>query len=79
MMGKVDLSIAAHAERLRRAREQARVRPRRAAPSPAGVMIVLGPYNFPGICPAAMLVVPALLAGNTILFKPSEETRWSAS
>lgn len=38
-----------------------------------GVMAVLGPYNFPGHIPNGH-IVPALLAGNTIVFKPSEET-----
>lgn len=38
-----------------------------------GVMAVLGPYNFPGHLPNGHLV-PALLAGNTIVFKPSEYT-----
>ncbi len=38
-----------------------------------GVMAVLGPYNFPGHLPNGH-IVPALLAGNTIVFKPSEKT-----
>jgi len=36
-------------------------------------MFVLGPYNFPGHLPNGH-IVPALLAGNTIVFKPSELT-----
>jgi succinylglutamic semialdehyde dehydrogenase len=40
---------------------------------PLGPMIVLGPYNLPLHLPGAH-IVPALLAGNTILFKPSEKT-----
>jgi succinylglutamic semialdehyde dehydrogenase len=36
-------------------------------------MFVLGPYNFPGHLPNGH-IVPALLAGNTIVFKPSEMT-----
>ncbi|HEV8051775.1 MAG TPA: succinylglutamate-semialdehyde dehydrogenase [Parachlamydiaceae bacterium] len=36
-----------------------------------GVMAVLGPYNFPGHLPNGH-IIPALLAGNTIVFKPSE-------
>ncbi len=39
---------------------------------PLGVMVVLGPYNLPLHLPGAH-IVPALLAGNTILFKPSEK------
>ncbi len=38
-----------------------------------GVMAVFGPYNFPAHLPNGH-IVPALLAGNTIVFKPSEET-----
>ncbi|VVE62425.1 succinylglutamate-semialdehyde dehydrogenase [Pandoraea pnomenusa] len=36
-----------------------------------GVMAVFGPYNFPGHLPNGH-IVPALLAGNTVVFKPSE-------
>jgi succinylglutamic semialdehyde dehydrogenase len=39
--------------------------------APFGVMAVLGPFNFPGHLPNGH-IVPALLAGNTIVFKPSE-------
>jgi len=39
---------------------------------PHGVMAVYGPYNFPGHLPNGH-IVPALLAGNAIVFKPSEE------
>ncbi|HIL21525.1 MAG TPA: succinylglutamate-semialdehyde dehydrogenase [Candidatus Thioglobus sp.] len=38
-----------------------------------GVVAVYGPYNFPGHLPNGH-IVPALLAGNTVLFKPSEIT-----
>ncbi len=40
---------------------------------PHGVMAILGPFNMPGHLPNGHLV-PALLAGNTIIFKPSEKT-----
>ena len=40
---------------------------------PHGVMAVFGPYNFPGHLPNGH-IVPALLAGNTAVFKPSELT-----
>jgi succinylglutamic semialdehyde dehydrogenase len=39
---------------------------------PHGVALVLGPFNFPGHLPWGH-ICPALLAGNTILFKPSEK------
>ena len=38
---------------------------------PHGVLAVLGPFNFPGHIPHGH-IVPALLAGNTVVFKPSE-------
>ena len=40
---------------------------------PHGVMAVLGPFNFPAHLPNGH-VVPALLAGNTVVFKPSDKT-----
>ena len=36
-----------------------------------GVLGVFGPYNFPGHLPNGH-IVPALMAGNTLVFKPSE-------
>lgn len=38
---------------------------------PHGVFGVFGPYNFPGHLPNGH-IVPALIAGNAIVFKPSE-------
>lgn len=40
---------------------------------PLGVMAVIGPFNFPGHLPNGH-IVPALLTGNTVVFKPSEKT-----
>jgi len=40
---------------------------------PHGVMGVLGPFNFPVHLPNGH-IVPALLAGNTVVFKPSDKT-----
>ncbi|RUO76823.1 succinylglutamate-semialdehyde dehydrogenase [Pseudidiomarina taiwanensis] len=40
---------------------------------PHGVVAVYGPYNFPGHLPNGH-IVPSLLAGNTVVFKPSELT-----
>ncbi|BET97558.1 succinylglutamate-semialdehyde dehydrogenase [Xenorhabdus taiwanensis] len=44
---------------------------------PHGVMAVFGPYNFPGHLPNGH-IVPALIAGNTLVFKPSELTPMTA-
>lgn len=38
-----------------------------------GVIAILGPYNFPAHLPHGHMI-PALLAGNCIIFKPSELT-----
>lgn len=40
---------------------------------PHGLVAVFGPYNFPGHLPNGH-IVPALLAGNVVVFKPSELT-----
>lgn len=40
---------------------------------PIGVMAVFGPYNFPAHLPNGH-IVPSLLAGNTVVFKPSDLT-----
>lgn len=44
---------------------------------PHGVMAVLGPYNFPMSMPNSH-IMPSLLAGNTVIFKPSERVPKSA-
>lgn len=40
---------------------------------PRGVLAVLGPFNFPGHLPNGH-IVPALVTGNCVVFKPSELT-----
>lgn len=40
---------------------------------PLGVVAILGPFNFPLHLPQGQ-IVPALLAGNAVIFKPSEKT-----
>lgn len=44
---------------------------------PYGVMAVLGPFNFPMSMPNSH-IMPALYAGNAVVFKPSERTPKSA-
>jgi succinylglutamic semialdehyde dehydrogenase len=74
---KVEISITAHAERTgsREAPFQADPAGARQAlrHKPHGVLAVLGPYNFPAHLPNGH-IVPALIAGNAIVFKPSELT-----
>lgn len=38
-----------------------------------GVMAVIGPFNFPAHLPNGH-IIPSLLMGNTVVFKPSEQT-----
>lgn len=38
-----------------------------------GVMAVIGPFNFPAHLPNGH-IIPALITGNTIVYKPSEQT-----
>ncbi len=73
MIGKVALSVKAyqqrtgvHASELVTSRAVLRHKPH-------GVVAVFGPYNFPGHLPNGH-IIPALLAGNTVVFKPSELT-----
>jgi succinylglutamic semialdehyde dehydrogenase len=72
-IAKVDLSIRAINDRRG---PQAATMPNQVAEvgyRPLGVVVVLGPYNFPAHLPGGQ-IIPALLAGNTIVFKPSERT-----
>ena len=73
MAGKVAVSIRAQAERAGERESATDFGTARLSHRPHGVMAVLGPYNFPGHLPNGH-IVPALLAGNTVVFKPSEET-----
>ncbi len=73
MVAKVAISLRAQAERAGERRAalgdaQSVLRHR-----PHGVLAVFGPYTFPGHLPNGH-IVPALLAGNCVLFKPSEQT-----
>ena len=73
MIAKVETSIAAQAERAGERRSAAPFGEAVLRHRPHGVVAVLGPYNFPGHLPNGH-IVPALLAGNAIVFKPSEMT-----
>ncbi|HYC72327.1 MAG TPA: succinylglutamate-semialdehyde dehydrogenase [Opitutaceae bacterium] len=67
MIGKIDLTIDAHARRCAEFRNPAGL----TRFKPHGVVAVLGPFNFPGHLPNGH-IAPALLAGNAVVFKPSE-------
>lgn len=71
--GKVDISIDAYHERTGERVRNSGATHAVLRHKPHGVMAVLGPYNFPAHLPNGH-IVPALLAGNTVVFKPSEMT-----
>jgi succinylglutamic semialdehyde dehydrogenase len=71
MIGKVPVSIQAYYERRRETEAESAGVKTATRFKPHGVVAVLGPFNFPGHLPNGH-IVPALLAGNTVLFKPSE-------
>ncbi|HZL34074.1 MAG TPA: succinylglutamate-semialdehyde dehydrogenase [Tepidisphaeraceae bacterium] len=73
MAGKIAISIEAQRERrspIEREQAGALAATRY---KPMGVLAVFGPFNMPGHLPNGH-IVPALLAGNTVVFKPSELT-----
>jgi succinylglutamic semialdehyde dehydrogenase len=71
MVGKIALSIRAQAERAGERDEAAAFGRSQLTHRAHGVLGVFGPFNFPGHLPNGH-IVPALLAGNTLVFKPSE-------
>ncbi|OAN62790.1 succinylglutamate-semialdehyde dehydrogenase [Sphingomonas sp. TDK1] len=74
VIAKVDISVTSYSERTGQRRIEAPMNTRLALRhKPHGVLAVLGPYNFPAHLPNGH-IVPALLAGNAVVFKPSEKT-----
>lgn len=73
MIGKIAISISAYGERTGARDAPTPFGHMHLRHRPHGVMAVLGPYNFPGHLPNGH-IVPALLAGNTVVFKSSELT-----
>ena len=74
VVNKVDISVSAYAERTPMRRLEAAMGNQiTVRHKPHGVLAVLGPYNFPAHLPNGH-IVPALLAGNAVVFKPSEKT-----
>ena len=74
VVNKVQISIDAYAERTPQRRLEAAMGNKVSVRhKPHGVLAVLGPYNFPAHLPNGH-IVPALIAGNAVVFKPSEKT-----
>ncbi|PHR54861.1 MAG: succinylglutamate-semialdehyde dehydrogenase [Robiginitomaculum sp.] len=70
--GKVDISLKAYAERTGSLSMETAFGRASLQHRPHGVMAVLGPYNFPAHLPNGQ-IIPALIAGNTVVYKPSEQ------
>jgi hypothetical protein len=74
VMAKVEISVGAYAERTGQRKLDSALQGTAAVRhKPHGVMVVLGPYNFPAHLPNGH-IVPALIAGNVVILKPSEKT-----
>jgi len=73
VIGKINLSIQAYQERTWPKENQTAEANACLRYKPHGVVVVLGAFNFPAHLSNGH-IVPALLAGNTILYKPSEQT-----
>ena len=73
MVGKIAISIKAYNERTGTVENPMPGAKAFIRHKPHGVVAVFGPYNFPGHLPNGH-IVPALIAGNTLVFKPSELT-----
>lgn len=76
-IGKVEMSILAREQRacevqIEASHSSAATIQRKIRYQPVGVALVLGPYNFPLHLPGGQ-IIPALLAGNAVVFKPSEQ------
>lgn len=72
MVGKVAISKQAYHERTGEKTTPMPGATAKLRHRPHGVVAVFGPYNFPGHLPNGH-IVPALIAGNTVVFKPSEQ------
>ena len=77
MIGKVAISLRAYEQRTGASSTSMADGVASLRHRPHGVLAVFGPYNFPGHLPNGH-IVPALIAGNSIVFKPSELTPWTA-
>lgn len=74
VVNKVEISIRAYADRTSQRKLDSAMQGTAALRhKPHGVLAVLGPYNFPAHLPNGH-IVPALIAGNAVVFKPSEKT-----
>ncbi len=73
MIGKIAISVRAYQERTGERASDAPAGRAVLRHRPHGVLAVFGPFNFPGHLPNGH-IVPALIAGNVVVLKPSELT-----
>ncbi len=74
VMAKIEISVNAYGERTGQRKLDSALQGIAALRhKPHGVMAVLGPYNFPAHLPNGHMI-PALIAGNAVILKPSEKT-----
>ena len=73
MVGKIDVTFESYDDRLNALRSVHADMSIQARFKPFGVFAVIGPFNFPGHLPNGH-IVPLLLAGNSVVFKPSHLT-----
>jgi succinylglutamic semialdehyde dehydrogenase len=71
MAAKIDISVQSYGARTGESANKVADGSAVLRHRPHGVFAVFGPYNFPGHLPNGH-IVPALIAGNTLVFKPSE-------
>ena len=71
----IDMSyfMAGEGRRCRQTRRRAARQVRDDRPDPVGVVGAITPWNFPFAIPSWKLI-PALVCGNTVVFKPAEDT-----
>ena len=73
VIARVEISIRAYAERTSQRKLDSALQGTMAVRhKPHGVLVVLGPFNYPAHLPNSH-IVPALIAGNVVIFKPSEK------
>jgi succinylglutamic semialdehyde dehydrogenase len=73
VVARVEIAIRAHSERAAQRKLDSALQGTAAVRhKPHGVLAVLGPFNFPAHLPTGH-IVPALIAGNAVVFKPSEK------
>jgi succinylglutamic semialdehyde dehydrogenase len=73
VIARVEVAIRAYAERSAQRKLDSALQGTTAVRhKPHGVLAVIGPFNFPAHLPTGH-IVPALIAGNAVIFKPSEK------